>query len=163
MDEMIRARMRLVGRFLVAMRERDSTVSSLQSVLYLIKMYDIISTIEQIGKVDEMGMSYIGSSSAFNLTTYLKEITTLFNLECVKKGDKARAEESDSLLKLFRIEFGSIINPTVKESQSQMNRRKKHQIPKTDSINRFLNFLNNNINKSILNLKSKFTYLSWKN
>lgn len=96
--DMIRARLRLLGRFLIALKDINTNVEDFQS-LYHPQIYDdCISAINVVAGYDNEEQLYKTPAVAANLSTLIKHIGNLLIMECIKTQD----EEKKKLVRLFK-------------------------------------------------------------
>lgn len=99
--DLVRTLLRLLGRFLSAIRRINNEVSDLASV-YHPKFYnDTISAIKNIAAFDPETGSYGAPSTAYSIRALLKKIAAFYITECVKKHDvdnKLKTEDFQKLL-----------------------------------------------------------------
>lgn len=96
--DMIRARLRLLGRFLITLKDINTNVEDFQS-LYHPQIYDdCISAINVVAGYDNEEQLYKTPAVAANLSTLIKHIGNLLIMECIKTQD----EEKKKLVRLFK-------------------------------------------------------------
>lgn len=88
--DIIRARLRLLGRFLIALKEINTNVEDFQS-LYHPQIYDdCISAINVVAGYDNEEQFYKTPAVAANLSTLIKHIGNLLIMECIKTQDEEK-------------------------------------------------------------------------
>lgn len=98
--DMIRARIRVLGRFLLAVKEINKNVEDFQS-LYHPQIYDdCISAINVVAKYDDKEQFYKTPAVAANLSMLIKHIGNLLIAECIKNQDGERKKLVKDFLKL---------------------------------------------------------------
>jgi len=82
---MIRARLRVLGRFLLAIKEINKNITDFKSI-YEPKIYDnCISAINIVARYNEEENIYQAPAVAANLATLIKHIGNLLIADCIKK------------------------------------------------------------------------------
>lgn len=96
---MIRARLRVLGRFLLALKKINSNIEDFKS-LYHPKVYDdYISATNVVAGYDNEENIYKTPAVAANLSTLLKHIRNLLITEYIKTDDS----EKKKLVRFFKI------------------------------------------------------------
>ncbi|KAL6253964.1 hypothetical protein P5V15_015811 [Pogonomyrmex californicus] len=159
--DMIRSRLRLLGRYLVILRTKSENISDFAS-LYDPKFYDVaIAAVNSIAGFDENKNIYKTPSVAFNLGTYMKHIGEIFITECIKNHDPIKMKAAENFLKLLRQDYGTSINRTVLETQMQRKRQKKIILPSTEDIRKLNDYLMDMRQKTYNNLMKEYSYRNW--
>lgn len=105
--DMIRARLRILGRFLLALREINKNIEDFQS-LYNPRIYDdCISAINIVAGYDEEKQLYKAPAVAANLSTFIKYIGNLLITECIKKQDEETKKSVKDFLKLLIVDIAT--------------------------------------------------------
>lgn len=101
--DMIRARLRLLGRYLIILRTKNKNITDFAS-LYDPKFYDVaIATVNSVAGLDEYKNIYKAPSVAFNLGTYIKHVGEIFINECIKNHDRMKMKLAEnSFLKTIK-------------------------------------------------------------
>lgn len=155
--DMIRARLRVLGRFLLELKKINKTVEDFQSI-YQPKVYDdCISAINIVAGFDEEQQLYKAPAVAANLSTYIKYIGNLFIAECIKRQDENKKKLVKDFLKLLIVDIGTSINKTVLETQSVYKRRKKVNLPSVEDIQKLHKYLTEKRTKAYMVLKESFS------
>ncbi|KAL6253534.1 hypothetical protein P5V15_015382 [Pogonomyrmex californicus] len=159
--DMIRSRLRLLGRYLVTLRTKSENISDFAS-LYDPKFYDVaIAAVNSIAGFDENKNIYKTPSVAFNLGTYMKHIGEIFITECIKNHDPIKMKAAKNFLKLLRQDYGTSINRIVLETQMQRKRQKKIILPSTEDIRKLNDYLMDMRQKAYNNLMKEYSYRNW--
>ncbi|XP_066596494.1 uncharacterized protein [Prorops nasuta] len=159
--DLIRARLRLLARFLTVLKEDNKEITDFAS-LYNPKYYDnCISAINTLGKLDSENNVYKVPSVPFNMGTYLKQIGSLYIAECIKNGDGKCKETVEDFLKLLLDDYSVSVNKTVEETRAQNKRHKKIVLPSMNDIAKLHNHLRNIRVKALKYLQEKFSYSCW--
>lgn len=93
---MIHARLRVLGRFLLALKDINKNIEDFQS-LYRPQIYDdCISAINVVAGYDNEEQLYKTPAIAANLSILIKHIGNLLIMECIKNQDEEKKK-----LKIF--------------------------------------------------------------
>lgn len=123
--DMIQARLRVLGRFLLAMKKINKDVKDFQSI-YHPKVYDdCISAINIVAGYKNEEKMYKAPATASTLSTLIKQIGNIFIAECIKKEDADKKKLTKDFLKLLTVDIGISVNKTVTETQTAHKRHKK--------------------------------------
>lgn len=159
--DMIRARLRVLGRFLLAVKKINKNIEDFQS-LYQPKMYDdCISAINIVAGYDQEEKIYKTPAVAANLSTLIKHIGNLFITECIKREDLEKKRLVKDFLKLLVVDIGTSVNKTVVESQSAYKRNKKVILPSLQDIKKLHKHLTRKRTEAYDTLEQSFSYENW--
>lgn len=159
--QMIRARLRLVSRLLISMRNISNNITSMTSI-YDPKYYDIfLDAINIVAQYNEEKDTYEKPAVASNLGTYIKHIGELLTTKCIKEHDNKTKTNAESFLKLLTVDYGASVTKTVIESQMQYRRQKIVNLPTMDDIQKLRNYLLKMQEDSYNNLQEKFSLSAW--
>lgn len=159
--DMIRSRLRLLGRFLNSLRAINSSVDDFTS-LYNPKYYDdIIKAVNEVAGLNSRTNCYKTPSNATNLGTLLKQVGNTLITECIKKSDNSKKQVTEDLLKLLKEDYSASISRTALETQSRQKRQRKDLLPTTEDVSKLYNYLNEIRRSNYEKLKKKFSYDVW--
>lgn len=82
--DMIRARLRLLGRFFLAVKDINTNIENFESI-YDPKVYDCICVINKVAKYNPEEKMYETPAVASNLSTLIKHIGNVLIMECAKR------------------------------------------------------------------------------
>lgn len=140
--DMIRSRLRLLGRFLLALKDINKNVQDFQS-LYHPRLYDdCISAINTIAGYDNTTQLYKTPAVASTLSTLLKYVGNILITECIKR-DEDKKKLAKDFIKLLVVDIGTSVNKTVIETQSAHKRHKKINLPSLSDIKKLYTYLYN--------------------
>lgn len=160
---MIRARLRLLGRFLRAAKDINSEVTDLSS-LYVPKYVDtVIDAIAVVARIDRLTNSCGAPAVAENLVTYIKQIGTILEAEYVKTGNEEGLKHVINFLKVYKTETPDSINKIAMECQAKVKRQKVVILPMTDDIQKFISYLRVERKKCFAVLSKRFVLSEWLN
>lgn len=157
----IRAKLRLVGRFLSAAKQINSNIEDL-STLYTPKYINtVIESIDIVARIDRMQNTCEAPAVALNLVTYLKQIGIILESEYVKREDEDKQKQVINFLKVYLTEMPDSVNKVGMESQAQIKRQKVVVLPMTDDIQKMLTYLKMERIKIFDILKKVFKFETW--
>ncbi|XP_071647548.1 uncharacterized protein [Temnothorax longispinosus] len=159
--DMIRARLRLLGRFLLALKKINTSVEDFKS-LYHPRVYDdCISAINIVaGYVKEENI-YKSPAVAANLSTLLKHVGNVLITEYIKRDDSEKKKLAKDFLKLLVVDIGTSVNKTVIETQSAQKRHKKINLPSIHDIQKLYKHLEQVRTEAYMELEKSFSYKNW--
>ncbi|XP_066596013.1 uncharacterized protein [Prorops nasuta] len=161
--DMIRQRLRQIGRFLYEIKKRDSDINDLFSVLHP-KYYKLcIQTIQTLAGINETGNGFKTPSTATAMGTLLKQISKRAITVYILRDDKEKLELVEKFLKLITEDYSSSIARVAIETQFQKRRQLKKILPIRSDIQKLIKYLNNGMKTCYSSLKEKFSYNDWKN
>ncbi|XP_074114265.1 uncharacterized protein LOC141537277 [Cotesia typhae] len=114
--QMIRAKLSLLARFLVVMKDVDSSVSDFASIYTPERYYKVIEAINKFAGLEEETGFYKVPSRASEITTNINKIGQIFINECIINKDRIKKEDVENFLSLCKQGFANIINRTVNET-----------------------------------------------
>lgn len=159
--DMIRARLRLLGRFLLALKDINTNIQNFQSLYYPRLYDDCISAINIIAGYDNGTQLYRNPAVASNLATLLKYVGNILISKCIKKEDENKKKLVKDFIKLLVVDIGTSVTKTVKETQSAHKRHKKINLPSLNDIKKLHVHLAKQRTAAYAALKGSFTYEKW--
>lgn len=155
---MIRQRLRQLGRFLLEMKQECQDIGDLSAV-YHPKYYRLcIDVINVLAGFDTSTKTYKIPSLATSLGTLLKTAgKTLISLT-IFEDNVVRQKQVENFLTLLNNEYGTAVNKVAIETQQQLKRKKKVALPSIDDIKKLDNFLKIQRTTALKNLKEKFSF-----
>lgn len=160
-QEMIRANLRLLGRFLVALKDKNRDILEFAD-MYDPQYYDIaVSGINVVAGFNEISNTFEAPSTAYNLGSLIKKICYIYISDCIKQKKALEKQNAEDFLKLLIEDIPVSVNKAVLETQTQQYRRKKVDLPKQQDIQKLNNFLKNKRNMALDQLKLTFTKEAW--
>jgi len=161
LHDMIRARLRLLGRFLLALKNINKNVTDFES-LYRPRIYDdCIRAINVVAKYNSEEKIYETPAVAANLSTLIKYIGNLLIAECIKEENIEKKNQVEDFLKLIIVDIGISVNKTVVETQSAQRRHKKIKLPSLEDIRKLYEYLRKKRTEAFEILKQSFSYDNW--
>lgn len=160
--QMIRARIRLLGRFVHAIKKINGHIKQFADV-FQPRYYDAtIAAVKVVAEFNEDKRIFEHPATASNLGTNLKQAAEILRSEYIKQEMEHDQKRVDDFLKLMGEDFGVSINKIVAETQTQNNRRKKTVLPTTDDIKKFHSYLKAERIANFQSLQKQFSYKCWK-
>lgn len=102
--DMIRAHLRLLGRYLITLKEINSEITDFAS-LYDPKFYNTAIKAVNIIVLNETTNMYRAPSVASTLGTCIKKLGKILETECIKQHDKDRKEHVSDFLSLLEEDY----------------------------------------------------------
>lgn len=161
-NNMIRTRLRQIGRFIYEFKKINDNVRDLRDILDPNNYDQIVDTINKIAGLDENSGRYKAPSTAYNLGLHIKSIALLLETECIKEKNIEKRESVRDLLCLINDGFKTDINKTVSENQCEQKRHKRVKLPTIEDILALKTFLRKGCNEAYISLEEKFTYKAWR-
>jgi len=159
--DMIRARLRVLGRFFLALKDINKNVENFES-LYHPRIYDdCIHAINTVAKYNHEKKMYATPAVAANLCTLIKHIGNLLITECIKREDSEKKKQIKDFLKLLVVDVGTSVNRTVMETQSTQKRHKKVNLPSVEDIKRLYDHLKEKRVQAFMALQQSFSNYHW--
>nr|CAI5848823.1 unnamed protein product [Callosobruchus analis] len=149
--EMIRQRLRLLGRFMLRLRKISDKVTSFTSIYTPSLIDDCIRSINELANFDEDTGLYKSPSVASNLGTLLKKVGNILITKCIKDENECKKKEVENFLKLLVEELNIAVNRNEKENRASLNGRHK----------KLQSYLLSERKNALGKLTSKFSKKSW--
>ncbi|XP_039302367.1 uncharacterized protein LOC120359603 isoform X2 [Solenopsis invicta] len=160
-QDMIRARLRLLGRFLIAIKEYNSIVTEFSDIYNPAVYDDCLKAVNKVADFNCITKKFGAPSVASNIGTYLKHIGNLLITENIKTNDKEKQEKTENFLKILQEDYGTSINKIVEENITQHKRQKKVTLPSMEDIKKLHSYLSNQRRLLYTKLQKKFTFHIW--
>lgn len=154
-QNMIRAKLRLAGRVLQALRNITSEVTDFASIYHPKRYKSLIEAIKVVGKFDPATNDFGTPATASTAVTSIKQIGSILKCEFIEREDFDNIKRTENFLYLMESQFQSIISKRLKESQLKKRREKDHKIPSRDDVRLLSVFLNTE------ELSAKFSIQNW--
>ncbi|KAJ8970714.1 hypothetical protein NQ314_001061 [Rhamnusium bicolor] len=105
---MIRARLRLLGRFLIKIKNLENSVTDFASI-FVPKHYDsVVAALN--ARLNTDSSKYEAPTPAFQLDTILKQIGNIVISKCIKKRDEQKKKQVQDFLRLLEGDFATSVN-----------------------------------------------------
>ncbi|XP_029674803.1 uncharacterized protein LOC115242555, partial [Formica exsecta] len=159
--DMIRAELRLLGRYLISIRKFNSNITDFASI-YQARHYDscILAT-KDVAQFDPDTNKFKTPSVATRLGTLLKKLGNLLAIEYIKRDDNENLRNVENFLKLLEEDHGTTINKVAEETITQNKRHGKIELPSMEDIQKLYNYMKEK--RSILynKLVKSYNYNIW--
>lgn len=157
----IRQILRTMARFLITITTLNSSLRQLSDI-YKPQHYELVlRAVNILAKFDPQTGNYGVPSIATRLGTYIKKCCNLYIIHCIKTGSSDDKQAAKDFLKIFQTDFSSSVNKTATETQNEVKRNKKIELPLQSDINLLSSYLSRHIDEYFQKLKLQFTYNSW--
>ncbi|XP_044762706.1 uncharacterized protein LOC123319819 [Coccinella septempunctata] len=157
--DMIRQRIRLIGRFLKALKAINKDIKCLSDVFVPAYCPDSIRVINTLAGADDGSGHFKHPSVATALCSLLKYIGKIYLNQCIIKHDDAKQKDAKSFLLHFTQQVDINVTRTVMESQVQ----NKIKLPSLNDIKKFYIYLKKNLGITYKRLKNRFSLTTWLN
>ncbi|XP_029175402.1 uncharacterized protein LOC114943848 [Nylanderia fulva] len=161
-QDMIRSRLRLLGRFLQILKRINKNVTDFYSIYHPSIYDDCITAVNQVAGFNTSTKIYAAPSVASRIGTLIKQIGNMGIAECIKKNKLQAKVDIENFLKLLQEDFSVSVNKTVEESILQAKRYKVQDLPSLEDIKLLHNFLQINRRSAFQRLSETFTYNNWR-
>ncbi|KAJ8926271.1 hypothetical protein NQ314_021392 [Rhamnusium bicolor] len=159
--DMIRSRLRLMGRFLTLLKSKCQTVTDFDSVYNPRNFDSIVETMNEMGNYDKVLGVYEKPTIPTTIGTALKYIGKLKVSDCIKNQDEKVKAETENLMALLKTDLNSTVNKTAAESLLKQKRQKTVILPSTEDIKTLNLYLLENLNKHYQVLMTGFNQHSF--
>jgi len=156
--DMIRARLRLLGRLLLPLKNINKNVSDFESLYCPRLCDDCIHAINIVAKYNNEEKVYGTSAVAASLSILIKYIGNLLIAECIKKEDSGKKIQVEDFLKLIIVDIGTSVNKTVIETQIAQRRHKNTKLSSLEDIKKLYEYLRKKRIEAFEALKQCFSY-----
>ena len=158
---MIRSRLRLMGRLLLAAKTLNPIVADYAS-LYNPKMCDgVVQAARVLGRYDEQVGEFGAPSVGMNLGTYIKQIGEILMIEYVKSEEPEKEQTVERFLKVFKLDYALEVNKAALETQRKQQRQKKVILPSTNDIRTLTDYLDCEMEHSFNKLSESYSFEEW--
>ncbi|CAD6222091.1 GSCOCG00011714001-RA-CDS [Cotesia congregata] len=158
---MIRARLRLIGRFLSAAKEINSELTDLASLFYPKYIETDIKAIGQVARINYLKNVCEAPAVALNLVTYIRQIAVILETEYVVQENEVLQKQVSNFLKVYNSEMSIAVNKIASESQAKMRRHKIIILPITKDIQKLIIHIKITKKNCFDILKERFDYHTW--
>lgn len=161
--DMIRAHLRLLGRFKLAIQDINKEIDDFQLIFQPEHFNSVINALRIVAKWDISIMWFKTPAVANTLTTLLKKCAATLQAECIKKQDYKKKQAVDDFLILWREEVPTVINKKAIEDQIKYKRQKKIILPSKHDIKLLYDYLKKQCETFLHILENNFDLSSWEN
>lgn len=161
--EMVRQRIRLLGRFLITVRKLDKDITDLASVFDPKYCDAAVLAITMEAKLIPGCGKKPTPAVATSLGTLLKLIGSILINECIKKHDDAKKKFTKDFLKLLTQELALSDNRRVAEMQTQQKRQTIVELPSMADVKKLCMHLDQKRRAAFEELRENFSKQAWQN
>lgn len=154
--DMIRGRLRCVARFLTILRTiTNNSVKSYADFFSPDNFDYLFPAINEIGQYNPVTDLYNIPATAAAAGAYVKELCDVYIGMCIKAKDQTRQDDAQKFLHLYTTDYNKYVTRTVAESQVEMQRNKKVELPTEEDLTLFYTSITNRRDELIDDLKNK--------
>ncbi|XP_036144299.1 uncharacterized protein LOC118646112 [Monomorium pharaonis] len=158
----IRGHLRLLGRLVLALRNRNSAINTLADA-YAPQFYrTVIEAINNVAELDYKTNMYKHPTNASTLGTCLKKIGKILDVTYMIDKDLMKRKDVDDFMKIYDVDFSGTINKIVTETCTKVKRQKKTILPRTCDIKTLTAYLKRKMEEYTKTLTQEFSYAIWK-
>lgn len=161
--DMIRQKMRQLGRFLIEIKKIDKTIDDLFSI-YRPLYYDaMLLAVQSLAGLNEGGTGFKVPSLATALGTLIKQVGTLCVTICIKRENEEQQTQAEKFLKLLIEDYPTSISRTALETQAHNKRQSRTVLPSNADIQKLQIYLRDGVRSNYAALKESFSKTAWMN
>lgn len=158
---MIRARLRLIGRLLFAAKQINSTITQLSDLFHPKYIQTVINAIGQIARINYLKNTCEVPAVALNVVTYIRQIAVMLETEYVVREEEQLQKQVANFLKVYNSEMSIAVNKVANESQAQLKRHKVVILPMSEDIQKLIIYIKTVKKIHFTNLRETFDHQSW--
>ncbi|KAF5307629.1 hypothetical protein FQR65_LT18374 [Abscondita terminalis] len=159
--DMIRAKIRLLGRFLSLVKEINSKITDFASIYDPEFIDDTLKAINKIGNLNSKTNCFTSPSVPFHVGSLLKHVGYILINELIKKHQQDKRTNVEDFLKLLDMDVAVSINRRVTESQVVQKRKTSIKLPSKEDIKKLHFYLTKKREEAACKLMSSFTLEIW--
>ncbi|XP_046602578.1 uncharacterized protein LOC124296589 [Neodiprion lecontei] len=160
--DMIRAQLRLLGRFKLAIKNINTKVDDFASI-FRPEFYDsAVLAVRECAHYDSVTQTYKTPAVATMLGTLLRKCISRQKAQCIKKQDYEGKKAAEDFLILFEDDFPTTVSKKVVEDQTKQKRQKQVTLPSKQDIRKLYDYLKNKCEASLITLEAEFNLSAWK-
>lgn len=160
--KMIRARLRLIGRFLLEIKKIDNCIHEYSSVFKPENFESALEAVNILGGLNAAKQEYSSPSTATEMGLALKKCCKMLITLCIKRRNDELKVDAKDFFRLLEEDLPIYVNKPALETRLQQIRRKKIALPSTQDIHKFNSYIEKNLDKYLLKLQGKFSFVIWK-
>lgn len=158
---MIRARLRLAGRLLLAVKKINQYITDFASI-YNPRHYDsVVEAIKIISGFSSISYEFKSPATAAAAVTHVKQIGSYLIDVYIRKDEQEKQRLTENFLKLMQSDISISINKNVFEQQCKMRREKQEKIPSTEDIKTFATYLDRERKRYFDLLMNEISFDHW--
>ncbi|KAK0159474.1 hypothetical protein PV327_011094 [Microctonus hyperodae] len=159
--DMIRQKLRQIGRLLLELKNEKDGIDDLFSV-FIPQNYDVcLTVIRRLAGLNELETSFKTPSLATSLGTLSKQVCNRCIFILTKQGKKEERKLAEEFLICLTEDYSSSIARTAVETQFRNKRHNKKLLPSQDDIQKLEHHLSHAMKTAYDSLKQTFSSNSW--
>ncbi|VEN62171.1 unnamed protein product [Callosobruchus maculatus] len=159
--DMIRNRLRLLARFLLAAQQIRNTITDLASI-YHPKFYRVaVEAVRICGNYDPIEGMFKTPFNALSLGSLLKKCAVVNKSRCIEQELDDSRQQMEKFFEIFEDDFPITINKKCLEDQMTARRMKKVALPSKEDIKKLYVHVKTICEKSVSILKEAFNRDAW--
>lgn len=158
----IRDKLRDAGKLLLAAKSICPEITDFASLLQVKHCNVAIEAVRIVSKFDQKTNTYGSPTTATVLVTLIKAIGDLLVIERMKQDDQEQENIAQRFLKVFTKDAKLKINKSAYLAIETAKLDRDEDIPSTDDVGRFADYLERLRNKCYAELSQQFSYDKWK-
>ncbi|XP_067614230.1 uncharacterized protein [Eurosta solidaginis] len=160
-EEMIRNRLRTLGRLLATMKDIDPDITDFKSIYNPPYYKTMVKAVRVISGFDPMTGVHMTPSLATSIGTYIRAVGELLKLHWVENNADEKEKVVDKYLFLHSMQYSQVINRIAREDQCEKQRQQIKPLPTTSDIKKLASYLNGKMISSYENLQRQYHYQTW--
>lgn len=161
-EEMIRSRLRTLGRLLQVMKTRDPAVTDFESI-YSPMLYDLmLASVNELAEFDSVTGEYKTPSLVTTLGTFIPQVGDRLIMDLIKRMEPEKEKNVERYLFLHKNEYSAKVNRVALETQAKKKREKAQPLPTTNDIKLLSEFVVQNMSEALEALRVKYSYANWR-
>ncbi|KAH0535100.1 hypothetical protein KQX54_013418 [Cotesia glomerata] len=130
-QELIRANLRLCGRFLLHIKQLNPQINDFSSIYNPTMYHFLIGAIDSFAGVNNTTGHYEKANNAREMSKHIKKIGEIYIGECIINENPQKQKEIQDFLNLCKRGFANVTNKTAMETLVARQREKTILIPST--------------------------------
>ncbi|XP_065364497.1 uncharacterized protein LOC135957639 [Calliphora vicina] len=159
--DMIRANLRLLGRFKIELKQLDPDINELKDIFKPHLFDKCVKALRTVAQWDEDLMWFKTPAVAQNLTSLIKKCGKKQRAEFIKEEREDLKIDLENFLLLWEEEIPTLINKKAVEDQNNKRRDKKVVLPSREDIKKLHTYLKEHIMNAMETLMNGFRMSSW--
>ncbi|KAG5891913.1 hypothetical protein JTB14_022663 [Gonioctena quinquepunctata] len=159
--DMIRQKLRQLGRFLLEIKKFQPKIESLFDVFYPKNYDNTILAVQSLAGLNESGTGFKTPSLATSIGTLLKQVGLLCISVWIKSQEKQKQTFAEDFVKLLTEDYGANINRTALETQTKNKRQSKVVLPLKEDIQKLQSYLRDSLRANYAILIEHFCETAW--
>ncbi|KAF5276617.1 hypothetical protein FQR65_LT16264 [Abscondita terminalis] len=159
--DMIRNKLRSIGRLLIAVKRYDAAVKDFANLLTPTKFDVCVRAIKDVGGLNSNCSTFKAPTTVLTLSTICKQAAEVWKAECIKNNDVLGKRCTEDFLTLFKVTFPAELANTAIENRVQQQRQKVVKLPLKDDIKQLVAFLRRNRREWFLKVRNETSNLNY--